>query len=669
MVSLSNCIAVVILTTTNADSGTASDNCTELHYGVGMHGSGSIDALHTTLEGCCNARASHGAEAFTYHNTTGECVLSGAPLNYHISSGTADAISGCAHGCPTSPSPGGGTLPGPAPSSFPANATFPQAMPTMPSSPTFPNAPRPNIVLFFGDDIGFGDLGCFGNPTSETPYLDAMAAEGAKLVQYYSAASICSPSRGALMTGRNFVRIGVYPGVFSPDSISGLFLNETTVAAKFKTVGYRTGMCGKWHLGTREYHPTHHGFDVYYGAPMTQNECYSNLIAPGSITKGGAFGPCPWFNGSSDIPTWQSTGVFPADPHAVDMVNVDEFYDASLEGFVREAVSDKVPFFWYFASHHTHAPQFAACQTTGDSDGDDANLASNCTTKRGLFGDSLALLDRSVGRLHALLDELDIANNTLTIMSADNGGSLHWGILGGVNGDLRCGKGTLWEGGVRVPAIVRWPGVVRANQVVQEMTSSLDWMPTFSALAGYKLDTDKVYDGWDMSGLLFSTTAQCDKDSKEACIKSSYAKELARRDRYFYHTSEDSTGDLVAVRLGPWKLHFLTKGSHCDDTFPDAECYAPPKDRRPSGGLLFNVERDMSEVLPLSNTSYEYRQWAPVLWAMAIDYTTRVFPQSDRPPSQIGRGNDRSRFPCCDKCSPMPDCCSCTKSGPSPTYT
>jgi arylsulfatase A len=457
------------------------------------------------------------------------------------------------------------------------------------------------------------------------------------------------------MTGRNFVRIGVYPGVFSPKSIGGLFVNETTVATKFKTVGYRTGMCGKWHLGTREFHPTHHGFDVYYGAPMTQNECWSNLIAPGSTDKDGGFGPCPWFNGSLDVPTWQSPGVYPTDPHAVDMVNVDQFYDDSLAGFVRDAVLDNVPFFWYFASHHTHAPQFAACQTTGDFRGDDSLLA-NCTSKRGLFGDSLALLDRSVGRLHALLDELKIADKTLTIMSADNGGSLHWGILGGVNGDLRCGKGTLWEGGVRVPAIVRWPGVVQPNTVVQELTSSLDWMPTFSALAGYSLDQGKTYDGWDMSALLFGSAAQCDRATRE-CSTAGAAG--ARRDRYFYHTSEDSSGSLVAVRLGPWKLHFVTKGSHCNNDFPDAACYAPSTDHRDVGGLLFNVERDMSEVLPLSNTSYEFKMWAPVLWSMALEYTTKIFSPADQPPSQIDRGSSPDRFPCCNVCTPMPNCCSC----------
>ena len=135
-------------------------------------------------------------------------------------------------------------------------------------------------------------------------------------------------------------------------------------------------------------------------------QAYSNLLAPGSTHKGDGFGPCPWFNGSSDVPTWQSPGIYPNDTAAVDMVNVDQFYDDSVEGFVRGAVADQVPFFFYFASHHTHAPQFAACQTVGGANGDDKNLASTCKTKRGLFGDSLALLDRSVARLHSLLDEL-----------------------------------------------------------------------------------------------------------------------------------------------------------------------------------------------------------------------------------------------------------------------
>lgn len=137
-----------------------------------------------------------------------------------------------------------------------------------------------------------------------------------------------------------------------------------------------------------------------------------------------------------------------------------------------------------------------------------------------------------------------------------------------------------------------------------------------------------------------------------------------RRDRYFYHTSGDGIGSLVGVRLGPWKLHFVTEGSHCNDDFPDAQCYAPSTDRRASGGLLFNVERDMSEVLPLSSNSFEYKIWAPVLWEMAYNYTLAIFPQSDRPQSEIRKGSEKTRFPCCNECTPMPNCCACNRTSP-----
>jgi hypothetical protein len=119
-------------------------------------------------------------------------------------------------------------------------------------------------------------------------------------------------------------------------------------------------------------------------------------------------------------------------------------------------------------------------------------------------------------------------------------------------------------------------------------------------------------------------------------------------------------GDLVAVRLGPWKLHFTTKGSHCNDNFPDAECYAPSNDRRDAGGLLFNVERDMSEVLPVANHTFEYKLWAPVLWTMAYDYAQKM----SAAPSEIDKGGAASRFPCCQQCTPMPTCCACNRTSP-----
>ena len=185
------------------------------------------------------------------------------------------------------------------------------------------------------------------------------------------------------------------------------------------------------------------------------------------------------------------------------------------------------------------------------------------------------------------------------------------------------------------------------------------------ALTGYTLDTTKVYDGWDMSALLFAKEGQSCTGQAGCVAMNSAAGVAGRRDRYFYHTSEDSVGALVAVRLGPWKLHFVTKGSHCAGTFPDPACYAPSTDRRDNGGWLFNVERDMSEVLPLSNTSFEYKLWAPVLWQMAYNYTKSIFTDAERPASQIHRGGNAARFPCCNECTPMPNCCACNRTSPT----
>ena len=210
--------------------------------------------------------------------------------------------------------------------------------------------------------------------------------------------------------------------------------------------------------------------------------------------------------------------------------------------------------------------------------------------------------------------------------------------------------GTLYEGGVRVPAIVRWPGVVAPMTTVRALPSSLDWMPTFASLAGYKLELGVIYDGWDMSDLLFTAAGQ--------------RADLGRRDRYFYHSSDGAKpgAELVAVRYGPWKLHFVTKGWGCQADYPDKACCSnQPEGARidvgASGGLLFNVERDMSEVLPISHSSAEFKRWAPVLNSMAAEYSQTYSPATV---SQMGRGSSKDRFPCCSPgCTPLPDCCKC----------
>ena len=393
--------------------------------------------------------------------------------------------------------------------------------------------------------------------------------------------------------------------------------------------------------------------------PHRQNECYSNIANPGSTSPTGKFGPCPLLNGSSGKVWRQSNGTFPADPNAVDMLEVDDLYDEALADFVRGAVAEKAahPFLFYFASHHTHAPQFAG-------------KALTATTRRGLFGDSLASLDRSVGRLLSLLAELRIANNTLVILSADNGGSLQWRDLGGVNGDFRCGKGTTFEGGHRVPSSVWWPGVVARGLVVEGMVSSLDWFPTLTALAGS--DTDpadadsgpatasdtKVSDGFDLTSYLFEGgAARGDKSP--------------RQEFFYYDTSgirapASTAGNaplLMAARVGSYKAHWYTRGSHCNDDYPDAACYAPVRNHTGSasgsdGPLLFNVDTDPGEISPISATlkAAEYKQAMAAIEG-AVQKHLRTW---DVAPSEMAKGSSPDRFPCCNPgCSPAPHCCRC----------
>ena len=471
---------------------------------------------------------------------------------------------------------------------------------------------KPNVIIFYGDDVGYSDLNVFGNPTTRTPRLNRMAHEGMRMLQFYSAASICSPSRASLMTGRLYPRTGVYSGVpgtntstglswFMPSSIGGMNLTERTVADLLKPLGYSTGALGKWHLGIGEggkYLPTRRGFDSYFGVPMTQNVCKSNV--------GGGAGPCPIFHNSTIV-------IQPADVR-----DIDADYVQNAKDFI--TTNQAKPFFFYFASHHTHAPQFAAASFTN-------------STPRGIFGDSLAELDWSVGEILDHLVALGIQNRTLVIFSSDNGPELSDGIRGGDQGPLKCGKGTTWEGGVREPAIFWWPSVIAPGTVSYALGSTLDLSVTAVSLAGGKPPTDRPIDGYDLTEVLTG-------ESK-----------TGPRDHMFYYSGHM----LMAFRLRQYKLHFWTQGSHCNPTYHDADCWNrtltshdPP--------LLFNVERDPKERHALNN-----KQNAQVMQEMMqrveAHRKTMTFA-----PAEISRGTNPDLFPCCSpSCSPRPACCQCGK--------
>lgn len=276
---------------------------------------------------------------------------------------------------------------------------------------------------------------------------------------------------------------------------------------------------------------------------------------------GGAsgFGPCPIFNGSTGAVTEQYD-LLTTPPHLYDMLGIDDKYDAAFEGFVRKAHAKSQPFFFYFCSHHTHAPQFAPDDFRGYS-------------VRGLQGDSLGLIDRSAGRMMNLTKTLGIDDSTIIIMSADNGGSLVWRELGGVNGDLRCGKGTTYEGGHRVPLIARWPGKIAAGVVISELTSSLDWFPTIMNLAGVSLPTDRKIDGECSSspphnlifirvssdGLLVLTGV----DMHDVLFAQGPMPRTKRTDFLYF---EWRSATLMAVRINQWKLHVQVRGSKYKST-------------------------------------------------------------------------------------------------------
>ncbi len=355
---------------------------------------------------------------------------------------------------------------------------------------------RPNIIILFADDLGYGDLGCYGHPTLATPNLDRMADEGMRFTQFYSAASVCTPSRAALMTGRYPIRTGMagrQRRVLFPDSTDGLPASEITLAEALKEVGYKTACIGKWHLGhLPPYLPTRHGFDRYYGIP------YSNDMKP-----------CPVIDQETVIeePAEQTT--------------LTPRYTEEAIKFIRS--NKNKPFFLYLPYTFPHVPLFASDKFKGKS-------------RHGLYGDVVEEIDWSVGRILDELRYLNLHKNTFVFFTSDNGPWLIMGSRGGSAGLLHAGKGTTYEGGMRVPGIAWWPGTVRANTVTPEIACTMDLYTTAIRLAGANLPDDRVVDGVDISPVL--------RD----------AAPTPRKDLFYYRGST-----LYAVRVGVWKAHFITQ--------------------------------------------------------------------------------------------------------------
>ena len=399
-------------------------------------------------------------------------------------------------------------------------------------------APPPNVVIIFADDLGYGDLGCYGSPTIRTPNLDRMAAEGLRFTDFYVAAEVCTPSRAGLLTGRYPIRSGMYGSrrVLFPNSEGGLPKEEVTIADALKDKGYTTAQIGKWHLGIHEgARPLDQGFEHQFGLP------YSNDMdgRPG-LPKGATGSPTPPEDGwnvalSRDGKIIEQPAV---------QTTLTRRYTEEAVKFIKEK-KDK-PFFLYFAHTFPHVPLFASPEFKGKSRG-------------GIYGDAVEELDWSVGQVMATLRETGLAENTLVFFTSDNGPWLIMGSQGGSAGPLKDGKGSTWEGGMRVPGIAWQPGRIKPG-VTHELASTMDLFTTALTLGGARTP-DVPVDGMDISPLLYESKA------------------LPQRPFFYYRGDK-----LFACRLGEWKAHFSTQTGYGQ---PKADAHEPP--------LLFHLGLDPSE--------------------------------------------------------------------------
>ncbi|MEO1010723.1 MAG: sulfatase [Bacteroidota bacterium] len=406
----------------------------------------------------------------------------------------------------------------------------------------------PNFIVIFADDLGYGDLGCYGHPTIRTPHLDQMAAEGQKWTNFYVAASVCTPSRAGLLTGRLPVRSGMASHksrVLFPNSVNGLPASEITLAEQLKKGGYATACIGKWHLGHKEqYLPTNNGFDYYFGIPYSNDmdfvgkKAYKKVMADKDSIKPSDF----------NVPLMRNTKIVerPAQQHTITKRYAEEAID-----FIKK--KKKYPFFIYLAHSLPHIPLFASEDFRGKS-------------KRGLYGDVLEEIDHGVGQILKTLREEGLADNTIVVFTSDNGPWLSHFTHGGSAGLLYAGKGSTWEGGMREPGIFWGPGHVKPG-VISDLGSTLDLFATFSQLAELEIPKDRPMDGFDLSGTLSNHISS------------------PRESILYYRGTE-----VFAARLGDFKAHYTTQGAY--GQFGPREDHAVP--------LLYNLSVDPSEAFNIA---------------------------------------------------------------------
>ncbi|MFP6668382.1 MAG: sulfatase [Pirellulales bacterium] len=414
------------------------------------------------------------------------------------------------------------------------------------------NERLPNFVIIFTDDQGYQDIGCFGSPKIKTPNLDRMAGEGMKFTDFYSANAVCSASRAALLTGCYPPRVSI-SGVLFPRHKVGLHPDEITIADLLKQRGYATACIGKWHLGHKpEFLPTRQGFDSYYGIPYSNDMTIDPTmdLADGCVLRQGMTAERirqekPKRNW---VPLLRGAKVI---EYPVDQSTLTKRYTDEAVQFIKTNRSK--PFLLYLPHTMPHIPLFASPQFKGSS-------------ARGLYGDTIEEIDWSTGQILETIKSLGLDEQTLVIYTSDNG---PWKLPNGRGGNaepLRGYKFQTYEGGMRVPCIMRWPGKIPAGKTCSEIAATIDMLPTLAKLAGTVAPSDRIIDGRDIWPLMSGT-----KDAKTP------------HDAYYYYRGTT----LQAVRSGKWKLRLEKRKAELFDLHADVSETTNLADQKPDvAGML-----------------------------------------------------------------------------------
>ena len=410
---------------------------------------------------------------------------------------------------------------------------------------------KPNFIVVFVDDMGYGDLGSYGHPTISTPNLDKMAYEGQKWTQFYSASSVCTPSRAGLLTGRLPIRngmIGSKNRVLFPDSKYGLPDSEITIAEKLKENGYKTVAIGKWHLGhKKEYLPLQHGFDYYYGIPYSNDmdKINGETCCPGSKYWQKYQNRSPGSTNYYNVPLIENNEII---ERPVDQTTITKRFSDKAVEFIKKNKEDN--FFIYLAHNLPHIPLYASDDFLGKS-------------KRGLYGDVIEEIDHGIGLIMEELKKNNLDKNTIIVFTSDNGPWLPFETHSGSAGLLREGKGTTWEGGQRIPGIF-WGAGIKPG-VINDLGSTMDIFPTLLEMSSTSMVDDRIMDGVSIKNTLLK-------------------HEPSKRETIFYYRSRE----IYAIRYGEFKAHLITQGAY---NYPKGSDRKIILDKP----LLYNLNIDPSE--------------------------------------------------------------------------